>query len=250
MSGIPGQTPPPETAPETTQAQTPPTTSPQTPTPAQGSKPAAAPAADDALVQYETDDPKVSGVVSKANKQAAQYRDQRNQERVRAEALAADLKAAQGQIAELSAIKAKHDKAVIDFSNRTLDHHFSQELVASGATPEQVTRLLPALRAEAAGKVKVKDDFTLDGDTKPIIESFTKAFGFGQAPQAKAPPSSDPAAAPGAGGSNTATSMFGQTRRNAQTGRLETPATDPEAARQARAAEMAKALEDAAKKKG
>lgn len=250
MPGIPGQTPPPETAPETTQAQTPPTTSPQTPTLAQGSKPAAAPAADDALVQYETDDPKVSGVVSKANKQAAQYRDQRNQERVRAEALAADLKAAQGQIAELSAIKAKHEKAVVDFSNRTLDHHFSQELVASGATPEQVTRLLPALRAEAAGKVKVKDDFTLDGDTKPIIESFTKAFGFGQAPQAKAPPSSDPAAAPGAGGSNTATSMFGQTRRNAQTGRLETPATDPEAARQARAAEMAKALEDAAKKKG
>lgn len=248
MPGIPGQ-PPPETAPETTQVQTPPTTNPQTPTPAQGSKPAAAPAADDALVQYETDDPKVSGVVSKANKQAAQYRDQRNQERVRAEALAADLKTAQGQIAELAAIKAKHEKAVVDFSNRTLDHHFSQELVASGATPEQVNRLLPSLRAEAKDKVKVKEDFTIEGDTKPIIESFTKAFGFGQAPQAKAP-SSDPAAAPGAGGSNTATSMFGQTRRNAQTGRLETPATDPEAARQARAAEMAKALEDAAKKKG
>ena len=200
-------------------------------------------------MQFETDDPKVATVVQKANKQAAQYRDQRNQERTRAETLAAELKAAQAQNAELLAVKAKHEKAVIDFSNRTLDNHFKQELVASGATPDQVTRLLPSLRAEAAGKVKVKEDFTIEGDTKPIIAEFTKAFGLGAqvAPPKDSP--SDSAAAPGAGGSNTATSMYGQTRRNNQTGRLETPATDPEATRLARAAEMAKALEEAAAKK-
>lgn len=256
MTGKPTNLPPETSTPTPPPAPT--TPIPQL-TPPLESKPAAQ-VDDDALVVFETDNPKIAPIIQRANTQAAKYRDARNQTRAELAASKTREDALAARVKELEAASGGASAQIVAFKSKLVDNYLGDALRAAGATQVQVTRLLPSLRADVKDTVKVDDNFSVSGDVAKNVADLAKDFGFTapktdpvktDTPPASTAPTSPGAgdkttpSAPGAGGTpntNPLLATFGNRGRNQQ---LAIPSTDPHTNHVALVQKAARALEGA-----
>lgn len=215
---------------------------------------------DDALVVFETDNPKIAPIIQRANTQAAKYRDARNQTRAELATAKAEAAASAARVKELESTAGGASAQIVAFKSKLVDNYLGDALRAAGATQVQVTRLLPSLRADVKDTVKVDDNFSVSGDIAKNVADLAKDFGF-TAPKtdlvktdtppastAQTPPGAGDKttpSAPGAGGTpntNPLLATFGNRGRNQQ---LAIPSTDPHTNHVALVQKAARALEGA-----
>ena len=216
---------------------------------------------DDALVVFETDNPKIAPIIQRANTQAAKYRDARNQTRAELATAKAEAAASAARVKELEATTGLASAQIVAFKSKLVDNYLGDALKAAGATDVQVTRLLPSLRADVKDTVKVDDNFSVSGDVAKNVADLAKDFGF-TAPKTDpvktdTPPASTAPTPPGAGDKTTTPSApgaggtpntnpllatFGNRGRNQP---LAIPSTDPHTNHVALVQKAARALEGA-----
>lgn len=216
--------------------------------------PAAAGAAqgdDDALVVFESDNPKVAPIIQRANTQAAKYRDARNQTRAELATARAEAAALAARVKELEGTAGQ----IVAFKSKMVDNYLGDALRAAGATQVQVTRLLPSLRGDVKDVVKVGDDFSVSGDVSKQIADLAKDFGFAPPkPADTAPATTTPTSpgagnktttpsAPGAGGNVNTNPLLATLGNRGRNPPLVTPTTDPHANQMALVQRAAQALE-------